>query len=169
MFYVWLIMLILVNWCWWVLTFFALPGNWLIVISTYVFAWRQDGAFSVFTLVIITSLAVFGEIIEFFAGMGGAKKAGAGKRGVFGALLGAIVGAVLGTFLLPIPFVGTLMGACAGAGIGASVLELTRDKGVNHAVRSGVGAGLGVLVGTGSKIALGALICIIIAIAGFWP
>jgi hypothetical protein len=152
-----------------VLTFFALPGNWLIVISTFAFEWWQEGTFSIPVLAVITLLAVAGEIIEFFAGMGGAKKAGAGKRGALGALMGAIVGAIFGTFLLPIPFVGTLTGACVGAGLGAWLLELTRDKGMNHAVRSGVGAGLGVLVGTGSKITLGALICIIVAVAGFWP
>jgi hypothetical protein len=33
------LLLVLLNAVWLVLVFFALPGNWLIVISTCVFAW----------------------------------------------------------------------------------------------------------------------------------
>lgn len=152
------------------MSFFALPGNWLIVVSTWAFAiWKwEEGTFSVGTLVVITLLALIGELIEFFGCMGGAKKAGAGKRGALGALLGAVCGAIVGTFMIPVPFVGTFMGACIGAGIGTWCLELTReDIQPGHAVKMGVGASVGVMVGTGSKIALGMIICIIIAFAAF--
>ena len=147
-----------------------MPGNWLIVISTWAFAvWQWDAAvFSLPTLVAITLLALLGELIEFFGCMGGAKKAGAGKRGAIGALLGAICGAVAGTFMIPVLFVGTFIGACIGAGIGTWCLELTRpDIQPGHAIKMGVGAGVGVIIGTGSKIALGVIICIIITVAAF--
>lgn len=153
----------------WFLTFFALPGNWLIVISAWAFElWRPEAIFSTPTLVFITILALLGEIIEFIGGMGGAKKAGAGLRGTLGALFGAITGAILGTVLLPIPIVGTFAGACIGAGIGTWSMELTReDVHPGRAAKMGVGAGIGVLIGTGTKIVIGAFICVIIAFAAF--
>lgn len=48
MVYVWSILLILLNAVWLALVVFGLPGNWLIVISTYLFAWwrRGDGVCS---------------------------------------------------------------------------------------------------------------------------
>jgi len=169
MLYFWIFILLLFNVGFWSLTFFALPGNWLIVISAWGFElWRPETVFSTTTLVFITVLALIGELIEFIGGMGGAKKAGAGLRGTLGALLGAILGAILGTILLPIPFAGTFAGACIGAGIGTWCFELTReDIHPGHAVKMGVGAGIGVLIGTGSKIIIGALICVIIAFAAF--
>ncbi len=106
MVYLWSILLILVNAFWLLFVLFGLPGNWLIVISSCLFAWwrAEDGVFSIHTLFAITALAVLGELVEFFGGMGGAKKAGAGWRGALGALLGAVTGAILGTFAIPIPF-----------------------------------------------------------------
>ena len=168
--YVWLIGLLFVNSVFWTLSFFALPGNWLIVISTCAFAvWSKEAAiFSVPTLIVITVLALIGEFIEFFACMGGAKKAGAGKRGALGALMGAICGAIVGTVMVPVLFVGTFIGACVGAGIGTWLLESTREDLENkRAVKMGVGASVGVVVGTGSKIVLGMIICIIVAVAAF--
>ncbi|MBW8036658.1 MAG: DUF456 domain-containing protein, partial [Planctomycetes bacterium] len=106
MVHLYVICLLILNGCWLGLVFFALPGNWLIVVSTGLFAWWrwEDGVFSIYTLIAITVLATVGEIVEFFAGMGGAKKAGAGWHGAFAAVGGAILGAIFGTFFIPIPF-----------------------------------------------------------------
>ena len=80
MLYLWSILLILLNALWLVLVVFGLPGNWLIVISACLFAWwrAEDNIFSIYTLIAVVALAVLGELIEFFAGAGGAKRAGAG-------------------------------------------------------------------------------------------
>ena len=96
MIYVWLVILILFNACWLMLVPFTLPGNWLMIITTVLFAWwqRDSGVFSIYTLAAITALAVVGEILEFLGGMGGARKAGASWRGSLGAIIGAIVGAI---------------------------------------------------------------------------
>lgn len=171
MLYVWLTLLILLNACWLTLVFFALPGNWLIVIGTAVFAWwrSDDHIFSVTTLVIITLLAVLGEIVEFFAGMGGAKKAGSGWLGATAAIGGAIAGAILGTFLIPIPLIGTVIGACAGAGMATWFFEKVTGKTNHQSLRSGMGAGLGVFIGTTVKFIIGFFIWLIVAVAAFWP
>jgi uncharacterized protein YqgC (DUF456 family) len=171
MLYLWSIILILLNAVWLLLVFFGLPGNWLIVISTCLFAWwrAEDSVFSIYTLLAITGLAVSGELVEFLAGAGGAKRAGAGWRGSIGALLGAVTGAVIGTILIPIPLLGTLIGACAGAGLGAWGLELAGGRKLQDSVRYGVGAGVGEFLGITSKFIFGALIWLIVAVAAFWP
>ena len=171
MIYVWLIILILFNTCWLMLVLFTLPGNWLMLATTYLFAWWQwdDGLFSWPLLIAVTVLALIAEIIEFFAGAGGAKKAGAGWLGALAAIGGAIIGALIGTFAIPIPVFGTMLGACLGAGLFTWIAERITGKEHNASVRSGVGAGTGVLVGTLSKFGIGCLIWLLITIAAFWP
>ena len=171
MLYLWIILLIVLNALCLLLVLFALPGNWLIVILTCLFAWWrwEDGVFSIYTLIAIGVLATLGELFEFFGGMGGAKKAGAHWWGSLGALAGAISGAVVGTFLIPIILFGTLIGACVGAGLGAWVFELAGGRQMKDSARSGLGAGLGELLGITIKITLGFAIWVIVAVAAFWP
>jgi len=170
MLYLWSTLLILLNSVWLVLVVFGLPGIWLIVISTCLFAWWRwaDGVFSIYTLLAITVLAVLGELVEFLAGAGGAKRAGAGWRGSIGALLGALTGAIFGTVLLPIPLLGTLIGACVGAGLGAWGLELSGGRKLQDSARFAMGAGIGEFLGITSKFILGILIWLIVAVAVFW-
>jgi len=139
MLYLWLTALILLNAVWLVLVAFALPGNWLIVITTALFAWwrADDDIFSIYTLLAIAALAVAGELVEFLGAMGGAKKAG--------------------------------VGSCSGAAIGACVPELSAGRRLRDFFRLGIGAGLGRFLGTTTKIAVGLLIWLIVVIAAFWP
>ncbi|TSA54532.1 MAG: DUF456 domain-containing protein [Planctomycetaceae bacterium] len=171
MLYLWLILLILLNIIWLMLVLFGLPGNWLIVISTCLFAWWrwEDGIFSFYTLIAITVLAGLGELFELLGGMRGAKRAGASRRGSIAALAGAIAGAILGTFMIPVLFLGTVLGACIGAGLGAWAIEVSRGRKMEESVRSGVGAGLGELLGITAKVTAGIIIWLTVAIAAFWP
>jgi hypothetical protein len=169
MLYLWLTMLVILNAVWLALVPFALPGNWLIVITTALFAWwhAKDGIFSVYTLVAITALALLGELVEFFGGVVGAKKAGARFRGSLGAIIGAVIGAIIGTFIFPI--VGTILGSCAGAAILACVFEVSGGRQLEDSVHLGLGAGVGRFLGSAAKTALGLLIWLIVAVAAFWP
>lgn len=171
MLYLWSTILVLLNTVCLVLVVFGLPGNWLIVIATCVFAWLQwdDGVFSIYTLITIIALATLGELLEFLAGLAGAKKSGASWPGSIIALFGAVTGALLGTFLIPFPFLGTLLGACLGAGLCVWALEFSRGKKMKRSVRYAVGAGLGEFLGITTKFALGILIWLIVAVAAFWP
>ena len=166
-----LILLILLNIIWLVLVFFGLPGNWLIVISTCLFAWWrwEYDLFSIYTLVSIVALAVLGELFEFLGGMHGAKRAGASWRGSIAAIAGAVVGAIIGTFMIPILFLGTVLGACIGAGLSAWAVELSRGRKMEESVRCGLGAGLGELLGITAKVTIGIIICLIVTVAAFWP
>jgi len=171
MLYIWLISLIVLNVVWLVLVLFGLPGNWLIVTSTCLFAWWQweDGVFSIYTLIAIAVLAGLGEMFEFLGGMHGAKRAGASRRGSIAALAGAIAGAIFGTFMIPVLFLGTVLGACIGAGLGAWAMEVSRGRKMEESVRCGLGAGLGELLGITAKITAGIIIWLTVAIAAFWP
>ncbi len=168
--YVYATLLCLLNVVWLAMVFFYLPGNWMIVVSTAALAWwqRDIQMISFWTVGVMAFLALIGEIIEFLAGLGGAKKAGAGGRASAAAIVGAILGAILGTFMLPIPFLGTLLGACIGAGLATWSFERASGKKRDASVRSGVGAGVGVFLGTSAKIAIGVIISVIAAVAAFF-
>ena len=130
MLYLWLIILLLLNGVWLSLVLFGLPGNWLVVLTTSLFAyWRWDeGVFSGWTLIAVAVLALAGELIEFLAGLVGAKKAGASWRASFAGLFGALIGEVGGTAILPIPILGTIIGACLGAGLAVWAIEINRGE-----------------------------------------
>lgn len=166
-----MILLMILNTAWLGLIFMGLPGNWLMLISTSLFTWWRwdDHVFSIYTLTAAALLAIAAEMMEFFVGMAGAKKAGATRRGSTGALIGCIAGAMTGSIFIPIPLLGTLLGACLGAGIGAWTMELRGGKSAQQSVRIGMGAGLGTLAGTSVKLTLGTIIYLIFLIACFWP
>ena len=171
MLYLLITLLILLNTVWLFLFFFELPGNWLIVISTCLFAWWRwdDSVFSIYTLIAIVLLAVLGELFEFLGGMRGARKAGASWRGSIAAIAGAVVGAIIGTFLIPILFLGTVLGACIGAGLATWSLELSHGRKMDESVRCAVSAGLGELIGITAKVTVGISIWVTVIFAAFWP
>jgi uncharacterized protein YqgC (DUF456 family) len=169
MLYILLTLLVVTNATMLLLNLFALPGNWLMITLTALFAWWQSDAsvFSVYTLIVAVVIAIAGEIVEFLAGPGGARKAGSTFRGVFGAIVGMMAGAIAGTVMIPIPIIGTIIGGALGACLGTAALELNAGKKLDHSFRAGFGAGIGVVLGTGGKFLIGVLIWIIIALAAF--
>lgn len=171
MVYLWATLLVAVNLCWLALVVMQLPGNWLMVLTTLLVAWWQwdQAMFTVAPLAAIVALAVVGEVLELLAGMAGAKRAGGGGWTSVAVLVGAIAGAIAGTFLIPIPVVGSLVGACGGACAGAWGFELLGGRGHEAAARIGVGAGVGQLMGSLSKLACGVAIWVTIAVAAYWP
>jgi uncharacterized protein YqgC (DUF456 family) len=171
MLYVWLSILVLLNAVWLMLVLFGVPGNWLMVLSTCLFAWWKwdQRVFSGWTLIAIAALALLGELVEFLAGMLGARGSGASWRASVAAVFGAILGAVFGTVTIPVLFLGTVLGASIGAGFAVWVVEIARGELPEHSLRRGVGAGLGQCIGTASKMMLGLVIWMVIAVAAFWP
>ena len=169
--YIWATMLAVVNAIWLFLTLLGLPGNWLMVGWAVVVAWifwdvRMIGGW---TLIGLLGLAVLGELLEFVAGVFGARTAGGSAGGAFGALVGGIIGAIAGTFVIPVPALGSLLGACGGAFCGALALELAGGRELEPAVRSGMGAGIGRFFGTVAKVIVGIGIWVVATVAAFWP
>ncbi|MBN1510315.1 MAG: DUF456 domain-containing protein [Sedimentisphaerales bacterium] len=171
MLYVSLSILVVLNAVWLAMVLFGIPGNWLMILSTCLLAWWtwDQAVFSGWTLIAITALALAGELVEFLAGMLGARGSGASWRASVAAVFGAILGALFGTFMIPVLLLGTVLGASVGAGLAVWAIEVSRGERAEHSLRRGVGAGIGQFVGITSKIILGLIIWVIIAVAAFWP
>src|SRR5262245_8930956 len=123
-YYTWAVLLVLCNLGALAATAFALPGNWIIVALSALFAWlvpypNGDGL-SWYGVGAIALLAVVGEIVEFAAGAAGAARSGGSRRGMVLAMTGAMLGSIAGVAIgIPIPVVGTLVGAVGGGALGA--------------------------------------------------
>jgi len=144
------------------LALFQMPGLWLMLAATGVYAWvTMSRGYVGWSLVVLLILALLAEAVEFVAGGAGAKKAGASKMGMFAAMLGGIVGAILGTFVVPIPIVGTIIGACIGSFVGAMGVEYYKRQDLDHSLRVGYGAAQGRLMGILGKLAIGCVMLLV--------
>ena len=161
--WLWYLMLLAVQCVGLFFTLLSLPGLWLMVGALGVYGWVTGWERYVGwpALGSVIALAVIAELIEFFSGTAGAKKAGGSRRGMVGAIVGALVGAIV--FSIPIPVVGTIFGACLGAFIGASVVEMGVVGNPGHAGRVGWGAAKGTFWGIVYKLLFGLIILIVTA------
>ena len=158
-----------------VLMLLGLPGTWfmigLAVLIDLIDGWwlpdEQRPTFSITVLAVAVVLAALGELLEFIASALGAKKAGASRLGILGALGGSLVGAVAGTFLLPIPVVGTLVGAVAGSFAGAVLVEVAAGRSIEHTVKPATGAAIGRVLGTLGKLPFSVAVWAILSVAAF--
>jgi uncharacterized protein YqgC (DUF456 family) len=122
----------------------ALPGVPLVYAGLFIGAWA-DGFERVgwITLILLGILTVFSFAIDFLATMLGAKRVGATRLAVLGAMLGTVGGLFLGPVGL---FVGPFVGAVAG--------EMISHGQVEQATRAGLATWIGLLFGTLAKLAL---------------
>lgn len=174
--FVWAISLVLLSLVFWSLNVFGLPGNWLLVAATALYAWwmpaesRADIGTATLTSLIV--LAGLGELVEFLAGAWGAKRAGGSRRAAVLALVGSLMGSILGLFVgIPIPLVGPIVGALLFAGLGAlggAVLgESWKGRSLNESLSVGEAAFWGRILGTLGKMMVGTLLVAIVLIAVF--
>lgn len=123
----------------------AIPGPPLLFAGLWMAAYAEHYAFvGTKTLVVLGVLTVLAVALDFIAGALGAKRFGASRWAVFGAVIGAIVGIFFGLIGL---LLGPFMGAVAG--------ELISGRALDAASRAGIGATIGLLVGTAAKLAIG--------------
>jgi uncharacterized protein YqgC (DUF456 family) len=171
MLYLYALLLICLNAVWLFLTAIGLPGNWLIVLTVAVcmWLWPDLHMFHLWTLIALVVLAGIGEVVEFLSGAIGVKKAGGTRWGAWGSIVGGILGGLFGTAIIPVPVVGTLVGLCVGAFAGATVLEFAGGRTVEQSYRSGRGAAIGRAFGVVAKLAIGAVMWLVVAIAAVWP
>jgi uncharacterized protein YqgC (DUF456 family) len=122
----------------------VLPGVPIVFAGMLLAAWADHFAHvGTFTLIILGVLTVIALIVDFVAGVMGAKRVGASRHAVIGAALGTLAGIFLGIpGLLLGPFVGALLGELVAGG------TLRKAAGV------GVGAWVGFLVGTVAKLGI---------------
>ncbi len=122
----------------------ALPGVPLVFVGMLVAAWAGDFALIGWpTLTLLGVLCILSIIVDFVAGVLGAKRVGASGWALFGAGLGTFVGLFFG---IPGLLFGPFVGAVAG--------ELIAGGTLRRSAIVGVGAWLGFVFGTLAKIAL---------------
>lgn len=123
----------------------AIPGPPILFGGLLMAAWIEDFAqVGWITLSLLGLLAIIAVITDFVAGALGAKRFGASGLAVLGATLGAIIGIFFG-------LIGLLIGPFVGAVLG----ELSSGRTLDAASRAGIGATIGLLLGTAAKLALG--------------
>lgn len=122
----------------------ALPGTALVLGGLLLGAWIDD-----FTRVgwgslgIITALAVMAWVLDYAAGLLGARRAGASPQALVGAALGTVVGLFMG-------LVGVLFMPLVGAALGEYLAR--RDQ--RQALQVGVSTWVGIMVGLIAKVVL---------------
>ena len=127
----------------------ALPGLPLVFAGMLVAAWAggfaKVGAGMLITLGLLTAVSMG---IDFWAAAVGARRVGASRLAVIGAIVGTVGGLVLGP-------VGLLVGPFSGALLG----ELLHGRSLNasqvgKATRVGIGTALGIVMGVALKLML---------------
>lgn len=122
----------------------AIPGAGVLFAGLVVAAWADDFAYVGWkTLTALGVLALLTYPADFMASAFGAKRFGASPRAVAGAVVGAVIGLFFG---LP----GVLLGPFLGAVVG----ELLTQRHLGKAGRAGIGATLGLVLGTAAKLAI---------------
>lgn len=168
--FLWGLLFVLAVLFFWSLNLVGLPGNWLIVLATVLYAWltsKLDSFGLGFAAVaVVTALAVFGEILELVASAIGVKRYGGSRRSAILALCGSLVGAITGLFVgIPIPVVGPVIAAILFAGFGAfggaALGELAGGRSFEASWDVGWAAFCGRVVGTLAKTAVGAAMAVV--------
>ena len=157
----------------------SLPGGWIMLGLAAIIEWADrfylpDGAQQTFDWRLLGASAVLlavGEVLELAAGAEGAKRGGARKRGMIGALVGGMAGAIALTPLIPVPVIGTLIGAVIGTFAGAIVGEMSGEqaKSMRGSMKPAFGATIGRVAGTIGKLAIAIAAWAALSVAAFWP
>ena len=135
----------------------ALPGTALVLGGIVLGAWvdnftRVGGV----TLAVISAIAVLAWVLDYVAGLLGAKKAGASRQALMGAAVGTVVGLFMG-------LVGVLFMPLVGAALG----EYMARKNQSQALKVGVSTWLGIMAGLLAKVVL-ACVMIGIFVVALW-
>ncbi|MCR4302015.1 MAG: DUF456 family protein [Sulfuricaulis sp.] len=139
------------------LFFPVIPGAVLMFAGLVVAAWADDFVFVGWrTLTVLGVLALLTYPADFMASAFGAKRYGASPRAVTGAVIGAVVGIFFG-------LVGVLLGPFLGAAIG----EFSAQRHLGRAGRAGIGATVGIVLGTAAKLAIAFTMLGIFAVVRF--
>lgn len=136
----------------------ALPGPALVLAGILVGAWIDDFTrVGAWTIGIVVALTVLAWVLDYLAGLMGAKRAGASPQALAGAAVGTVVGLFMGLVgVFVMPFVGAMAGEYLAR----------RDHG--RAVHVGLGTGLGIMLGLVAKVVLSLVMLGIFVVALIW-
>lgn len=145
---------------------FGIPGTFVIFLASVIYGVITHFSQVTQTLIwVLLVIALFGELIEYFAGILGAKKFGASRAGIMGAIAGGILGGIVGTGILPL--IGSVIGLLIGAFSGAFLVELILKKKPAQALRAGWGTFTGRIGGILTKVILGIIMITLVLVRIF--
>lgn len=136
----------------------ALPGLPLVFAGMLLAAWAGDfQEIGVVTLVVLGLLTLLSFVVDFWATAHGAKRVGASRK----AIAGAVIGTFAGLFFAPIGlFVGPFVGALVG--------ELLHGQKLHMAAKVGFGTWLGIVLAIVLKLGLACAMLGVFALAWFF-
>ncbi len=122
----------------------ALPGVILVFGGIVLAAWIDDFTrISVWVVLLLGAMAAVAWVVDYAAAAMGAKRVGASRYAIVGALIGTFAGAFTGLWgLLFMPLVGAAIG------------EFIAQRDIRRAGTVGLATWLGMLLGTAIKIAI---------------
>jgi uncharacterized protein len=127
----------------------AIPGLPLVFCGMLLAAWADGFArIGVVTLVVLGMLTLLSLAVDFWAAALGAKRVGASRTAIAGALIGTFAGLFFGPIGL---FVGPFVGAVIGELLHGRGLDGRR---IGQATRVGIGTWLGIVFGVALKLML---------------
>ncbi len=136
----------------------ALPGTAFVLAGIVLGAWIDDFTrVGGWALSVITVMAIAAWVLDYIAGLVGARRAGASRQAVLGAAIGTVVGLFMG-------LVGVLFLPLVGAALGEWLAR--RDS--EAAVRVGIATWLGLMVGLLAKVVLAFMMIGVFLVALWW-
>ena len=122
----------------------ALPGTAFVLAGIVLGAWIDDFTkVGVATLALIAAVGALASVLDYVAGMLGARRVGASRLALVGAALGTLAGVFLG-------FVGVLFMPLVGAAIG----EYAARRDERRALEVGAATGIALVVAMLAKVVL---------------
>ncbi len=133
----------------------ALPGTAFVLAGIVLGAWIDDFTrVPLWVVGVCTVLAVLAWVLDYVAGLMGARRAGASKQALIGAAVGTVVGLFMG-------LVGVLFMPLVGAAVG----EYLARKDQRQALNVGAATWLGIMAGLLAKVVLACMMVGIFVIA----
>lgn len=140
----------------------ALPGPLLVLGGIVLGAWIDDFArVGVGALVAIGVLALLAWGLDHAAGILGARRAGASREALIGAVLGTVVGLFMGV-------VGVLFMPLVGAAAGEYLARRHEAQASHRAMKVGVATWLGIMAGLLAKVVISCMMVGVFVVALWW-
>lgn len=129
-----------------ILTLVGLPGNLFIVLVAVLYGWQEDFVHLTYgSLLTLAGLWLIGELVDFIAGIMGAKKEQASWKATTAAFFGALIGGIIGTGILPV--IGTIIGSVIGGFLSSYCVEYINANDKMKALQVAKGVVKGQLLG----------------------
>jgi uncharacterized protein YqgC (DUF456 family) len=141
--------------------FFTTFGTLIILIGAILYAILTS--FSIIggkILVLLTTLYLCGEVLEYIFIIIGGKKLGASNAAVIGAVIGGILGAIIGAGFFGL---GLILGTFLGIFLGAFLVELFVRKDFIRSVKAGAGGVIGRFGSIAAKVVIAIVMLVLMA------